>query len=362
MMSSSPDTKKKKIALPSLLSNFRNAQAAIGRAAAAEELNEREMREIHYPLMGTNGDYPIGTSPAGVGGRMAGSSSNRPQNLQRGPPSSNLSSTLSNFSQRFGNQWRKRKRRKKASGSGATGVPQEFYFAVGCFFIAFPVIFILYILARHSVFGDEGSASGAQVQKHEVPANNIVNPDDEIRGAGFGVDQNFIEGEVTKELKAQVEEGDDSQAALVELGKIDEADENISIGDKSGMSESVNDSLIATKDNNMLEDSAKNLDDARGDSDGKTLASGRQDLKKAEKSSSAELPSTSEGNENANISSSSDNVDVVKEKRSHDKLRSLHMKTKMNEEKAESNLSSDVRENDDVEMEMTVNLRGSHDG
>ena len=359
-MSSSPDTKKKKIALPSLLSNFRNAQAAIGRAAAAEDLNEREMRETHYPLMGTNGDYAMGTSGAGVG-RMAGSSSSRPQNLQRGPPSSNLSSTLNNFSQRFGNQWRKRKRRKKASGSGATGVPQEFYFAVGCFFIAFPVIFILYILARHSVFGDEGYASGAQVQKHEVPANNIVNPDDEIRGAGFGVNQDVIDGEVTKELKSQVKEGDDSQSALIDFGAIEEADQKISIGDKSGMIESVNDSNIATK-NNKLEDSAKNLDDARGDSDGKTAASGRQDLKNAEKSSGGELPFTSDGNENSNISSSSDNVNVVKEKKSHDKLRSLHLKKKMHEEKGESNLSSDLRENDDVEMEMTVNLRSSHDG
>ena len=349
-MSSTPDTKKKKHALPSLLSNIRNAQAAIGRASAADDFNERE---IHYPLMGTNGE-------------MAASSSSRPPNLQRGPPSSNLSSTLNNFSQRFGNQWRKHKRRKKVSGSGATGVPQEFYVAVGCFFFAFPVFFILYILARHSVFGDEGYGSGTQVQKHEVPANIIVNPDDEIRGAGFGVNQNVVDGEVTIDLESQVKEGDDTQEASIELGTIDEAEQRISNDETSGQRESVDDSIIATEDDKIKDSSAKNMDEATGDNDGTSLASGRQDPVGAKKSMSREMPSTSEEKKQTNTSSSSDQLnavgDVVKFNEPHDKLRSLHSATKLKEENAESAYSSDLRENDDVKMETVFYLRASYDG
>ncbi len=301
----------------------------MGRASAADDINERE---VHYPLMGTNGDLPLmGTNGSGVGGRMAASSSSRPPNLQRGLPSSNISSTLNNFSQRFGNQWRKHKRRKKVSGSGATGVPQEFYVAVGCFFFAFPVFFILYILARHSVFGDEGYGSGAKMQKHEVPANIILNPDDEIRGAGFGVNQNVVDGEVTLDLESQVNEGDDSQADSIELGMIDEAERRNSIDDASGQRESFDDSIIATKDDKIEVSSAKNLDEVTDDSDGTSLASGRQDLQGAEKSTTNEVPSTIEGEKNANTSSSSDQkkliVDVVKVNKPHDKLRSLHSKT-----------------------------------
>jgi hypothetical protein len=353
-MSSTPDTKKKKHALPSLLSNIRNAQAAMGRSSAADDFNERE---IHYPLMGTNGDLPLMvTNGAGVGSRMAASSSSRPPNLQRGPPSSNLSSTLNNFSQRFGNQWRKHKRRKKVSGSGATGVPQEFYVAVGCFFFAFPVFFILYILARRSVFGDEGYGSGTQVQKHEVPANIFVNPDDEIRGAGFGVNQNVLDGEVTIDLESQVKEGDDTQEASIELGTIDEAEKKISNDETSGQRESVDDSIIATEDDKIKDSSAKNMDEATGDNDVTSVASGRQDPVGAEKSMSNEMPSTSKGEKKANTSS--DQMEVIKP---HDKLRSLHSTSKLKEENAESTYSSDLREYDDMKMETVVNLRASYD-
>ncbi|KAL3807548.1 hypothetical protein ACHAXA_001132 [Cyclostephanos tholiformis] len=315
-MSSSPEPKNKKKALPSLLSNFRNAQAAIGRVVAADDLNERDMREVHYPLMGTNGD-------AGVGGRMATPSSSRPSNLQRGPPpSSNFVSTFNNFSQRFGNQLRKRQRRKKASGSGASGVPQEFYYTVGCFFFAFPVIFILYILARHSVFGDEGYGSGTAVQKHEVPANNVVDPDDEIRGAGFGVNQNVVDGETAMDFESQEEIEDDSRSASSELGVNDEADQSIIIGDTSGQSESVIDSDTATKVDE-IEDSTKNMADAR------------QYPKEADKSASDEVSSTSEEKENVNTRSLSDQtrdiVVVVNEKKSHQKLRLSNSKANSKE-------------------------------
>ncbi|KAL7538076.1 hypothetical protein ACHAWF_005992, partial [Thalassiosira exigua] len=125
---------------------------AIGRAAG-DELQERETR----PLVG------------GGGGRMA-ASSKQPQ-LHRAPQSS-MSSILQNFSQRFGSQWRKRSRRKR--GNVVAIVPNSFYVAVGCFFVAFPVCFVLYILARHAVFGDEGDSSGPVGHIHEVP-NSFAN-------------------------------------------------------------------------------------------------------------------------------------------------------------------------------------------
>ena len=41
---------------------------------------------------------------------------------------------------------------------------------VGCFFFAFPLFFVIFILARHAVFGDESDSS--QAHKHEVPASS----------------------------------------------------------------------------------------------------------------------------------------------------------------------------------------------
>lgn len=155
----SSDSKRKKPALPSILSNLRNAQAAIGRAA--DDLHEREIR----PLVGGG----IGGGGGVSGGRMAASSS-QPQ-LHRTTPSS-LSSTWHNMSQRFGSQWRKlSSQRRKKGGNGVTAVPQSFYVAVGCFFFAFPIFFVLYILARHAVFGDEGDISGGKSHIHEVPTS-----------------------------------------------------------------------------------------------------------------------------------------------------------------------------------------------
>lgn len=160
------EAKKKKVALPSLLSNIRNAQGTIGRAA--DDFHEREIR----PLLGVGGP---GGSGAGVGssstssGRIAAPSSH-PQ-LHRSAPSASLAATFNNFSQRFGDQWRKRSTRRK-KGQGVTNVPQSFFIAVGCFFFAFPVFFLLYILARHAVFGDEEDMSrGKQVHIHEVPTS-----------------------------------------------------------------------------------------------------------------------------------------------------------------------------------------------
>lgn len=160
---SSLTNKKKKSALPAFLSSLRNAQAVIGRAA--DDFHERETR----PLAG-------GASGSGGGGNIK---------LNRSaPPSASLSSALNNFSQRVGSQLRKHKqntgRRKK--GHGVTGVPQSFYVAVVCFFFAFPILFVIYILARHAVFGDETDNSVEKVHIHEVPPAFAI--ESEIKGEG----------------------------------------------------------------------------------------------------------------------------------------------------------------------------------
>lgn len=192
----SPDSKKKKPALPSLLSNLRNArQAVVGRASDAAEdlLYERELR----PLTGGGGGGSsgalglLGSTSTGGGG---------PQHLQRGggvgggavggggvggigAPSTSMpsnattfSSTMQNFSQRFGNKFRggskSRNRRKK--GSGVTVVPQEFYVAVGCFFFVFPIFFMIYIyIAGHSVFG-YGNDDGHEITRKNDQENEGV--------------------------------------------------------------------------------------------------------------------------------------------------------------------------------------------
>jgi hypothetical protein len=93
-----PETKKKRQALPSVLSNIRNAQAAIGRAtttAADEPHHEWEMREregnniISSPLMQPPVDRRNQTSSS--------------------YSSSSYATTLNNFSQRFGNAYHTQK-------------------------------------------------------------------------------------------------------------------------------------------------------------------------------------------------------------------------------------------------------------
>jgi len=117
--------------------------------------------------------------------------SSHPQLHRSAPPSASLSSTLNNFSQRFGSQLRKHsqiagKRRKK--GRGVTGVPQSFYVAVVCVFFAFPVIFVVYILARHAVFGDETETFVGKVHIHEVPPAFSTEPE-QAGGIGEGQQQ-----------------------------------------------------------------------------------------------------------------------------------------------------------------------------
>lgn len=181
----SPGSKKKKPALPTFLSSLRNAQAVIGRAA--DDFHERETR----PLV-------VGGSGGGGNSRVAASPSH-PQ-LHRTPPSTSFSSTLS----RFGSQLRKHshntgKRRKK--GHGVTGVPQSFYVAVGCFFFAFPLLFVTYIVARHAVFGDETENYVGKVHIHEVPSAFAIGSGVEIEGEGGTREhQHPVEGVANSEI------------------------------------------------------------------------------------------------------------------------------------------------------------------
>jgi hypothetical protein len=87
--------------------------------------------------------------------------------LNTNPGPTSLSSALTNFQQRYENTWRKRnqhlhkeddslmhntKRRRQIRVS----IPQAFLLSSLCFFIAIPLLVLLYVLARKSVFGDEG--------------------------------------------------------------------------------------------------------------------------------------------------------------------------------------------------------------
>ena len=161
MSTLTPESKKKKAALPFLLSNIRNAQAAVGRAVDTE-LYSNERHVETRPLVHNN--RPQSQSQHQQQQQLYSNSSYT---------ASSIASVFQNFSQRLESQWRKQRtsvtRRKK--GKGVTlNIPQGFYIAVGCFFFAFPLFFVIYILARHAVFGDEDG----YVKKHEVPASLLV--------------------------------------------------------------------------------------------------------------------------------------------------------------------------------------------
>lgn len=279
-ITSSPDAKKKRLALPSLLSNLRNAQAAIGIGRAAEDLHDRETR----PLVG-----------GGSGGRKP---SPAPQ-LHRSAQPASLSSTLKNFSQRFGSQWRKRRRK----GQGVTSVPQSFFVAVGCFFFALPVFLVMYILARHAVFGDESDISSTKVHIHEVPTsfgngmdfesgkeilerNKIVFPevpDDGAKDVGENsanqsamtevvtIDSEMVRGE--EGLPAGLDQtATDVLQVDEKQGESDKANSDVSI-ENPGMVERMEDANVGTKVDGSIEEVIKNSsDNAIGEADTSILA------------------------------------------------------------------------------------------
>ncbi|EED94572.1 predicted protein [Thalassiosira pseudonana CCMP1335] len=242
----SPDSRKKKPALPSLLSNLRNAATIVGGGSSssrrASDHSEYELREAR-PLMVGNG----GSGASGGGGMLGGdlnlmnnyggdrsmkrsaatastasattpfSSSGLNSSTIRQPPisqqrtniipaanssysssssSSVLSSTLQSFSLRLENSWRKqrysgsnnnnnsretdkattRKQQHHRGRAIRVSIPNTFLISSVCFFIGVPMIILLYVLARQSVFGDESSSSVLEKEvvgehnKYEVPS------------------------------------------------------------------------------------------------------------------------------------------------------------------------------------------------
>ena len=215
-----PDTKKKKIALPSVLSNIRNA---VGRAGGTDESGRNEV-EIR-PLMGNKSSEDLvgivstkksyvtdnsrslrdrstvpsssssgipppplsGASPLyGVGQNSSSSSSSRqtlpPRNAASTSSINSWSATLQTYSERIGSQWRKQRKNRRDSNEksrrrGVTINTQPIIIVLGLFFIGFPILLMLFLLARKAVFGDEGIDN---VAKHEVPAHDEVVPSNNI--------------------------------------------------------------------------------------------------------------------------------------------------------------------------------------
>lgn len=257
-----PDTKKKKIALPSVLSNIRNA---VGRAGVEENSGKSEV-EIR-PLLGSNLNRSS-NDLVGVG-KSSSSAANRAQMRDRStapssagvppPPLSsstaasplfgsrqtlpgrnvsasinNWSATLQTYSERIGSQWRKRNRRdsnnneRRRRRGGVTINTQPFLIVVGFLFIGFPILLMLFLLARKAVFGDEGVDN---VAKHEVPAHEVLNYGIDNTGVSPGI----TEAQVLNDLKQltsednplgsfendsetiSVEEGSDNEAAINEV-------------------------------------------------------------------------------------------------------------------------------------------------
>lgn len=213
-----PDTKKKKIALPSVLSNIRNA---VGRAGGTDESgrNEVEIRPLMgnkssedlVGILGTKKSYvtdnsrslrdrstvpssssgipppPLsGASPLyGVGQNSSSSSSRQtlpPRNAASTSSINSWSATLQTYSERIGSQWRKQRKNRRDSNEksrrrGVTINTQPIIIVLGLFFIGFPILLMLFLLARKAVFGDEGIDN---VAKHEVPAHDEVVPSNNI--------------------------------------------------------------------------------------------------------------------------------------------------------------------------------------
>jgi hypothetical protein len=225
MSSITPDTKKKKIALPSVLSNIRNA---VGRAGVDEKggkneveirplinvpgLNNRssgdlvgvgkkssnvndrsQMRDRSTVPSSSSSSYGVPPPPLSATSPGYGLGQSRQTLPSRNAPSAsstNWSATLQTYSERIGSQWRKRNRRdsnERRRHRGVTINTQPILIVLGLFFIGFPILFMLFLLARKAVFGDEGVDN---VAKHEVPAHEVLN-----NGADTGLSTTILGGE-----------------------------------------------------------------------------------------------------------------------------------------------------------------------
>lgn len=243
----SPDTKKKKIALPSVLSNIRNA---VGRAGGAEEGGKSEV-EIR-PLLG--GSSGVGNNRSADDLVRVGKKTNLrdrtapPSSLAMSPPppllgqsgrqsfparsNAALASSINVWSERIGSQWRKRSRRdsNERRRRGVTINTQPILLLLGLFFIGLPILLVFYLLARSSVFGDEGVDD---VAKHEVPAHETSSN----IGVEIGVSSIIVEENIVDENKVDIAESPSAQV----------------LNDLKELTSESEDSLLALDSNNDAE-------------------------------------------------------------------------------------------------------------
>lgn len=216
----SPDTRKKKPALPSLLSNLRNAHSAIASSVTTTTTESRPLVNANASSNDHSGNYAsdrsnlkrynVSTRPA-----LEPTPNNRPNNPQNN--TSSLSSTLLAIQHRFETSWRKRsqhlhkeddslrhnsRRRRQIRVS----IPQSFLLSSICFFIIMPIIVLLYVLARKSVFGDEG----VEMSEHKYEVKRIEGENMTVEG----------QTSVLAELEGQFEDviGENKNAMPAENG------------------------------------------------------------------------------------------------------------------------------------------------
>ena len=213
-----PDTKKKKIALPSVLSNIRNAVRAgaeeggrndveirpliggagninnlvgVGKSSsyASDRLQMRDRSAI--PLSGIPNPPLSSASPQRFGNRQT----LPPRNVPSASAINNWSNTLQTYSERLGSQWKKRSNNERRRRRGVTINTQPILLVLGLFFIGVPILVTLFLLARKAVFGDEDLDT---VATHEVPAHETLFD---------GLDTGVTKSELTGITSAQIMNG-----------------------------------------------------------------------------------------------------------------------------------------------------------
>ena len=321
----SPDTKKKKIALPSVLSNIRNA---VGRAGGTDESGRSEVEirplignkssEDLVGIVGTKKSYatdnsrslrdrstvpsssssgipppPLsGASPLyGVGQNSSSSSSRQtlpPRNATSTSSINSWSATLQTYSERIGSPWRKQRKNRRDSNEksrrrGVTINTQPIIIVLGLFFIGFPILLMLFLLARKAVFGDEGIDN---VAKHEVPAHDEV------------VQSNNIDVNDWKELTSE-----DNPLGLVlnketnEVGTgiVSNAADTNEVVDVNGASIKkeavvVEDEVVIINEQNTNEISDVTVEDETKDNASKSLRGSREETMNAPVADQQDLP------------------------------------------------------------------------
>lgn len=233
-----PDSRKKKPALPSLLSNLRNAHSAI----ATSVVGTSEARPLVSGTVSTNNGQSSSTYTtdrsnmkrsvtASLSSSRAPSAFDTAPNTRLNTPAPpSFSSALTNFQQRFENTWRNRnqhlhkeddslrhntKRRRQIRVS----IPQAFLLSSTCFFIAIPLLVLLYVLAKKSVFGDEGV--DLSEHKYEVKAFDGEMTVENQQTALGELENQFKDADVNAAAHADVVGSDSTemnQEELYELG------------------------------------------------------------------------------------------------------------------------------------------------